>query len=154
MRDFKPLIRELITSKPEDYLLEKINELIEKNPLKISQLIDSLSDKSGVYVAYEGEYKPESFVYVGETDSLKRRLKGDISRGKLRYHTLLRKIVKNLLQRTGQDNEEQIKEELDRKFLFAFIETESKEIAFVIEGVLIRTYKEQLKFNKIKKYQK
>jgi hypothetical protein len=140
------LAKEIITDNPNEYILNKIKELLEKEPLKLSEVLKQIEKSSGVYIVYEKEFKEEQFIYVGETDDLVRRLRGDISRGKKRYHTFLRKIAEN-------KTENEIKETLERDYLFSFIKTKSKELAFVIEGVLIRIYKDQL-WNTIKKYQK
>ena len=142
------LIRELITDNPFQEILSKINNLKDKKPQEIVKLVKKgISKTSGVYLIYERDHlKRGEFVYVGETDNLKRRLEGDISRGKERYHTFLRKIGKN-------KSESEIRGILDN-YRFSYIKTNSKEMAFVIEGILIRLYRSQLKFNKIKKYQK
>ncbi len=140
------LIKKLLSDNPQRYIKNKINEIIDKKAIKISQLIQEVPKKSGVYLIYEKEFKPETFIYIGECDDLVRRLKGDISRGKKRYHTFLRKIGEN-------KTEKQIKEIIEKDYLFSYIETESKEMAFIIEGILIRIYHSQL-WNKSKKYQK
>ena len=140
------LIGNLITNNPKKEILSKIKELLENPPLKINDLVNNnLPKKSGVYLIYKKEFKKEEFIYAGETDDLRRRLKGDISRGKKKYHTFLNKIGKN-------KSKEEIKEILNKDYLFSYIETDSKEIAFIIEGILIRIYHPQ--YNKLKKYQR
>ena len=143
----KSFIINLLTKNPEGYILNKIKDLIKKPPLQIDRLIKTVPKSPGVYLIYNRVHKKEDFIYVGETDDLSRRLKGDISRGKRRYHTFLKMIS------SESTSENKIKEIIRNDYLFSYILTESKESAFIIEGILIRTYYKNL-CNKIKKYQK
>lgn len=144
---FNPIIQRLISKNPEEEILKNINELINKPASKIAELVkdEKIPKKSGVYLIYKNKFEKGGFIYVGETDDLLRRLKGDISRGKRRYHTFLNKFEKD-------KSEAEIRDILEKEYLFSYVETISKEMAFIIEGILIRTYKPLS--NKIKGYQK
>lgn len=145
MIKIQTIVRNILTDQPEQYILDKIKELIEKNPTTIDLFTKTISNKPGVYIIYNKNHPEQNFIYVGETDNLYRRLIGDISRGKKRYHTFLRKIAqeKNILEET------QLKKYINENYVIAFIETVSKEAAFIIEGVLIKAYSP--KYNKNKK---
>jgi len=172
----KKEIDQIITSNPEKYILNKINEIFKEKPKKLSKIKQVITRTSGVYLIYRGKKKIKNIVYIGETDDLYRRIIGDLSRGKLRYnHTFLGKVARDL----GYKNylisshnktrkvqisknevlkiEKRIKGEIGRHYLFAYIGTKDKELAFLIEGILIRHFVKNFPgqlWNKPKKYQK
>ncbi len=138
-------ISELLTENPKKEILKKISELLEKRPIKLSHLLKELRENSGVYLIYEREFKEGGLVYVGETRNLLGRLRVDISYGRINKHTFLKKIAEEF----NLSDQEEIKNKVENDFLFSAIETQSKEIAFVIEGIINRSCKPL--FNKIQK---
>lgn len=142
----KLAINNLLTENPKKEILKKINELIvKKKPIKLSQLLKELRTHSGVYLIYPKKFEKENFIYVGETRNLLGRLKTDMSGGRTSLHTFLKKIAMDF----NLSDKEEIKKKIEEDFLFSVIETQSKEMAFVIEGVINRRYKP--KFNKKQK---
>ena len=142
----KEIINDLIPYKINDDIFKQIIKLLENNPKSLSNLLKEINKKPGVYIIYKK--KKKKIIYVGETDDLVRRLKGDISRGKMRYHSFLRKVSKNYKTK----KEEKIKKILEKEFLFTCIETPSKEAAFVIESILIRYLDPNQLWNQNRKY--
>ena len=142
---FVPLINKLLGENSNEEISKNINKLINEKPIKLSQLLKELKKNSGVYLIYEKEFKKGSFIYVGETRNLFGRLKVDISYGRKKHHTFLKKIAKEF----NLSSKEEIKNKIEEDFLFSAIETKSKEMAFVIEGVIDRSYNPQ--FNKTQK---
>jgi len=151
--EFKQLTDKVLTKDQKRYILSKIKGLLSKKAKKLPVVLDEISRSSGVYIIYHK--RNNKIVYIGESDDLVRRLKGDLSRGKVRYnHTFLSKVAEKY--NIPVKNEKKIKEIIKNNFVFSYVETISKEIAFVIEGILIRYMNEKCPdqlWNKIKKYQ-
>lgn len=147
--EIKEKIKKLLTDNPKEEIFNKIKKLLEMKSSHLSELIPSISNFPGVYLIYKGEYELGGFIYVGETDDLKRRLKGDLSRGKKRYHSFLNKLSKKF-----NLSEESLKKIIEKDYTFSFVETSSKEMAFVIEGILTSKYYAQLDNSKKKYFSK
>ncbi|MBU2616676.1 MAG: hypothetical protein KKB79_01700 [Nanoarchaeota archaeon] len=110
--------------------------------------------QAGVYIIYEGGENKENIIYVGEADSLIRRLLGDIGKGRVTigekngektitlFHSLCRKIEKenkflNSERGDRKKIEEKIREEIEKDYLFSYITTSDKSLAFAMERTLI-----------------
>ena len=132
-----------------------IKTLIGKKPLKISELKKNLASEfknkykkgtkkaPGVYlIRKEGE-----IIYIGETDNLIRRLIGDIGKARISINpkTGKEKLFHSLNRHIKEENSlltsEGIKIE-HKNYSFSYIETESKNMAKAIEGILIKQLSE------------
>lgn len=184
--NFRDILESMLPKDIHAIILEHISSLLRNEPLNIIDLQDEICTKfaadanekkintyslkdiktklkivPGVYLIY----KDNQVIYIGETDNLARRLLGDIREARLAnpnktpFHSFIMKIMKKEEIDTERDIkhiEEDIKRILKKNFLFSYVPTESKEIAFLVEGVLIRYYynKNPDLWNKVKKYQK
>jgi uncharacterized protein YcgL (UPF0745 family) len=140
-------------------ILVCVQKLLNNNPIKIKELETELFEKfkylgegkinkyskktktrqvSGIYLIYRGGKERKDIIYVGETDNLVRRLVGDIGEARISneklFHTLNRYIKKSF----PNYNTSQIKEEIEQHYYFSYLETDDKELALAIEGLMIK----------------
>jgi hypothetical protein len=175
-KEINTLIREIISNNPKKRILNEIIKLLNKPPQNLIKTEKTLfkqlklkntckkSRKSGKlkYCTVPGVYliysKDRKIKYIGETDDLVGRIAGDIGEvkinkktGKAMHHTFITYLIKQYELKSRK----KIKSKLKNDFLFSFIKTESKDMAFVIEGVLLRRKSKNYDLiNKLKKYQK
>ncbi len=138
-------IERILTLHPIETILNHIITLIGKVPMEFNaENIKGLSTKDGVYLVFEKPVIKEKFIYVGETRTLKGRLTSikdaRMRNGKPTNHTFIGKLNKKY----NEFDELKLREIVGEKYVFSFIEVESKEMAFVIEGIIQRIYGNQL----------
>jgi len=121
-------------------------KLLEITPIFIYKInLDKINETPGVYLIYNGNNK---IIYVGETKNLNRRIKGDISRGKKRYHSLLSILAKKY----NLKDENEVKKFVLKKLKISFIEVNNTNMCKLIEAFLITYLRKNkiLLLNKIK----
>lgn len=94
-----------------------IQELLSKPHFDFDQkLSEVLPRKPGVYRIFEKK-KPEETMYIGKSNSLKRRIIGDHYKGDRIASTLKRKLIKNM----ELDNEREVMQYLSEKCCVQFV---------------------------------
>lgn len=162
----KNKISELITKDCNKEALNLICNLLRNSPEKLSLTINNLIKESergsfrdkgkyhkwfiipGAYLIYYRGIKKKDIVYVGETDDLIRRIKGDISGSKVKnannHERITHTFVNIVKDKFNLESNEQLQKKLKKYFLFSYVTTQSKVLAQIIEDVILEIYYNQL----------
>lgn len=147
----KKTIDKILTRHPTKTILRHINDLINKKPIRFyEENIMNLPRTDGVYLIFKKPFKKGEFIYVGETRTIHGRLTSvkdaRMRNGKPTNHS----FIKYINETYDEYNETKLRKIVKKNYAFSSIEVESKEMAFVIEGIIQRIYRKQLKNKKRK----
>lgn len=150
-----------------------VNKLLDKSntPKKLSEIIEDIKNlskehnkenksKYGAWKVISGNYliylrgtDKKNIVYVGETEDLVRRIKGDIAGSEIKNknnneritHTFIRKLKNGkTIPSFKITNDKELQEILEKEFFFSYIETPSKILAQIVERIILELYFLQL----------